>query len=177
MNRSTVVPSLLNAVGCGARTAPRILTAATASLGVASVMFMTACYTYDVKAPSDLLAGQHVEVTVNNVGRVALTADLGDDVTQVDGDVVAVTDSALRMRVNQVDFLNGTSTGYPGGVINIPRNAITTVSTKQFSQSKTTVVAVGLTALLVAAIGALGLAGIGGSSSDPKPGGGTGGIQ
>lgn len=140
-------------------------------------MLTTACYTYDVKAPSDLLVGQHVEVTVNNVGRVALTADLGDDVSQVDGDVVALTDSALRVRVKQVEFLNGTASPYPGSEINIPRNAITSVSTKQYSQSKTTVAAVGLVALLIAAIGALGLAGIGGSSPDSKPGGGGTAIQ
>lgn len=160
---------LLGAVACVVRDAPRVLTAATASVGVASLMLMTACYTYDVKAPTDLSAGQNIEVTVNNIGRVALAADLGEDVTKVGGDVVTVTDSALRMRVDRVEFLNGTASGYPGSEINVPRNAIASVSTKQFSRSKTTAVAVGLVAALIAAIGAVGLAGIGGSSPDSKP--------
>ena len=120
--------SMQHRLGCVARKAPRILTAATASLGVAAVMFTTACYAYEVKAPTDLVAGQHVEATVNNIGRVALTADLGDDVSRVDGDVVSVTDSALRIRVMEIQFLNGTSSPFPGSAINVPRNGITTVS-------------------------------------------------
>lgn len=159
----------LDAVGCVTRRAPRILTAATASIGVACVMLTTACYTYDVKAPTDILAGQHIEVTVNNIGRVALTADLGDDVSKADGDFVATTDTALRLRVNEVEYLNGTTSPYPGSEINVPRTGITAVSTKQFSQSKTTVVAVGLTALLVAIIATIGIVGSGTSNAENKP--------
>lgn len=169
VNRSIVRSSLLDAAGCLARSAPRILTAATASLGVACVMFMTACYTYDVKAPTDIMAGQQVEVTVNNIGRVALTADLGDDVSKVDGDFVAVTDSGFRLHVNHVEFLNETATPFPGSEITIPRTGITTVSTKQYSQSKTTVVAVGLAALIIAIIATIGIAGSGNSNGDNKP--------
>ncbi|MDQ2891098.1 MAG: hypothetical protein M3R65_11190, partial [Gemmatimonadota bacterium] len=156
-------------VECVARDAPRILTAAAASIGIASVLLTTACYTYDVQAPADLLAGQHVEVVVNNVGRVALTADLGEDVSQVDGDIVAVSDSALSVRVMEVEYLNGSTTPYPGSSISIRRESIRTVSTKQFSRSKTAVVAVGLAALLIGIFSALGIAGLGGSSPDPKP--------
>jgi hypothetical protein len=139
-----------------------------ASLGVACVMFTTACYTYDVKAPSDLMAGQEVVVTVNNVGRVALTPDLGDDVAVFEGNVVAVTDSVLSVSVTHVDFLNGSSTGFPGGTVNVSRNSITTVSTKQFSRSKTAVATVGIVAAIVAAIGVLRATGFGDSGSGSK---------
>ena len=158
-----------------ARHAPRSLTAATASLGIASLMFTTACYTYDMKAPSDLMAGQEVEVVVNNVGRVALTSDLGDDVARFDGNVVTVTDSVLRVSVNHVDFLNGSSGGFPGGTVSVPRDAITSVRTKQFSRSKTAVAAIGIVAALVAAIGVLHAVGFGDSNAESKdpPNGGT----
>ncbi len=151
-----------------ARQAPRSLTAATASLGITALISTTACYTYNLKAPSDLAAGQDVEVVVNNVGRVALTNDLGDDVAKLEGNVVAVTDSVLRVSVNHVDFLNGSATGFPGGTVGIPRNAITSVATKQFSQSKTTVAAFGIVAALIAVIGVLHATGIVDSNSGSK---------
>ena len=176
MFRPTVARTLLDAVGCVARRAPRIITAATASLGIAGLVFTTGCYTYDVKAPTDLQSGQLVEVTVNNIGRVALTADLGDDVSKVDGTVVAVTDSVLRMRAVSMDYLSGISSPFPGGEISIPRTGITTVSTKQYSRSKTAIVAIGLSAALIAVIGAIVVAGSGGSQGQ-KDGGNNGGIQ
>jgi hypothetical protein len=153
---------------------PRSVTAATASLGVACVILTTACYTYDLKAPSDLMAGQEVEVTVNNVGRVALTSDLGDDVAQFEGNVVSVADSMLTVSVTHVDYLNGSSTGFPGGTISVSRNSITTVSTKQFSRSKTVVAAFGIVAAIAAVIGVLHATGFGDSGPGSKdPGNGT----
>jgi hypothetical protein len=160
-----------------AREASRFLTAAVAALGIGALMLNTACYAYELKAPSDLAAGQTVEVVVNNLGRVVLEADLGEDVAKVDGNVVAVTDSTLRMNVTNVAYVNGSSSTYPGSEIAIPRKTITSVSSKQFSRSKTTVVAVGLAAALIAAIGAFGIAGSGAAGSDSKPGGGNGGAQ
>jgi len=174
VNRSTVTKALCGAVGCVVRNAPHSLTAAAASLGIAALVFTTACYTYEIKAPSDLLVGQGVEVTVNNYGRIALMADLGDDVAKLDGNVVAMTDSVLRVSVNHVDFLDGNSTGFPGGTVSIPRNSIAAVSTKQFSRSKTAVAAVGIVAALAAIIGVLHATGFGDSGKGTKdPGDGT----
>lgn len=177
MNRSIIATVLLGAVDCVARNAPRSLTAATASVGIACLVFTTACYTYTAKAPSDLMTGQEVEVTVNNFGRIALTADLGDDVAKFDGNVVSVTDSVLSVGVNHVDFLNGSSTGFSGGTVSISRNAITTVSTKQFSRSKTAVAAIGIIAALAAAIGVLHATGFGDSDSGSKSGDGGTSVQ
>ena len=159
---------MLRTVSCVAHQASRSLTAATASLGIVALVFTTGCYTYTMKAPSDLMAGQNVEIVVNNVGRVALTNDLGDDVAKLDGKIVAVTDSVLRVSVNHVDFLNGSETGFPGGTVGIPRNAITSVGTKEFSQSTTTVAAIGIVAALIAVIGVLHATGIGDSNTASK---------
>jgi len=143
-------------------------------LGIVALAFTTACYTYEVKAPSDLTVGKGVEVTVNSYGRIALTADLGEDVATLDGNVVAMTDSALKVSVNHVDFLNGSSTGFPGGTVSIPRNSITSVSTKQFSRSKTAVAAIGIVAALAAIIGVIHATGFGDSGKGTKdPGDGT----
>ncbi len=173
MSSSTIVNRLHAAAGCVAQRAPRILTAATASLGVACLIMTTACYTYEVKAPTDIVAGQRIEVVVNNIGRVAVTADLGEDVAKIDGDFVSLTDSVLKIRVTEMSFLNESTSEYPGSVISIPRLGVVSVSTKQFSRSKTTIVAVGLTALVVALIATIGIGGIGGSSGSKDSNGGT----
>ena len=173
MSCSTLTNRLRAAAGCVARKAPRILTAATASIGVACLIVTTACYTYEVKAPTDVVAGQHIEVVVNNIGRVAVTADLGEDVAKIDGDFVSLTDSVLKLRVSEMTFLNESTSAYPGSVISIPRIGVVSVSTKQFSRSKTTVVAVGLTALVVALIAAIGIGGLGGSSGSKDSNGGS----
>ena len=173
MNCPAFVDRLLDAAGRVARKAPRVLTAATASVGVASLIMTTACYTYEVKAPTDVVAGQQIEVVINNIGRVAVTADLGEDVAKIDGDFVSLTDSVLKLKVTEMTFLNESTSAYPGSVISIPRLGVVNVSTKQFSRSKTTVVAVGLTALVLALIAAITVSGIGGSSGSKDPGNGT----
>lgn len=171
MNRSTLTKALVDAADCLVRKLPSGLAAAAASLGVAALVFTTACYTYEVKAPADLLAGQGVQVAVNNYGRIALAADLGEDVAKLDGTVTAMTDSVLRVSVTHVDFLNGSSSGFPGGVVSIPRNSIAAVSTRQFSRSKTTVAAVGIIAALAAVIGILHATGFGDSGKGIKDSG------
>jgi hypothetical protein len=67
-----------------------------------------------------------------------------------------------------VDYLNGSSTGFPGGTVSIPRNSIATVSTKQFSRSKTAVVAIGILAAIGAVIGVLHAIGAGDSGPGSK---------
>ena len=160
--------ALHDAVRCVARFAPRGLIALTASVGVCGLLLTTGCYTYQMQAPSDLTAGQNVQIRVNNVGRVALTADLGDDVATFDGKVVSVTDSLLGVSVTHIDYLDGSSTGFPGGTVMLSRNSITSVSTKTFSQSKTTVTAIGLVAAIVAIIAVLHATGFGDSGPGSK---------
>lgn len=157
---------MLDAMRCVARFAPRGLVALTAAAGVVGLMLTSGCYTYQLKSPSELSPGQNVAVQVNNVGRVALTADLGDDVAKFNGKVVTVGDSTLGVSVTHIDYLNGSYTAFPGGTVTVSRNAITSLSTKTFSQSKTTVAAIGILASIVALIFVLHATGF----SDSGPG-------
>ncbi len=147
----------------------RGVTTATMSLGVAAVLLNTACYTYDARSPGDISPGEHIVVTVNNQGRVALAADLGDDVATAEGDLVAADAAGMRMRVTSVGYVSGASSDMSGVQVSIPSNSVVMVTTKQFSRSKTTAVAVGLGALLIAAIKAFGLIGSGNGDAANKP--------
>ncbi len=142
---------------------------ATMSLGVAALILTTACYTYDPRSPGEVTPGQHIVVTVNNVGRVALTADLGDDIATVEGDLTSSDTAGIHMRVTEATYLSGTATEMAGVPVTIPTSAIVSVTTKQFSRSKTVAVVAGIGALLIAAITAFGLIGSGNGGPVGKP--------
>jgi hypothetical protein len=151
------------------RTVLRGVSTATMSLGVAALLLTTACYTYDVRSPGDIAPGQHIVVTVNNIGRVALAADLGDDVATVEGDLTSTDSAGIHMRVTAADFTSGTSTPMAGVAVVVPNNAVVMVSTKQFSRSKTAAVVIGIGAAIVAAIRAFGILGSGNGGPTDKP--------
>jgi hypothetical protein len=161
--------SLVNGVRRAVRYGLRGVTTATMSFGVVVLLLNTACYTYDLRSAGEIPRGQQVVVTVNNVGRVALTADLGDDVATAEGDLIANDTAGVHMRVTNVEYLSGESSRMPGVAVTIPTNAFVTVATKQFSRSKTVAAVVGLGALLVAAIKAFSLIGSGNGDSGSKP--------
>lgn len=161
---------LRNGAHCAVRAVLHSGSVSVASVGVAALLLNTACYTYDPRSPSDILPGQNVVVTVNNLGRVALAADLGDDVATAEGDLTSSDTAGIHMRVTDVNYLSGTSSPMPGVQVTIPSNSFVSVSTKQFSRSKTAVVVAGIGAALIAAIKAFGIIGSGNGSPTPKPG-------
>lgn len=159
----------LSGIRRAVRLAMRGMSAATMSIGVGAVLLNTACYTYDARSLGDISPGEHLVVTVNNVGRVALTADLGDNVATVEGDLTSRDAAGIHIRVTEADYLSGTATPMAGVAVTIPDNAVVMVTTKQFSRSKTTAVAVGIGAALIAVIKAFGIFGSGNGDAVTKP--------
>ena len=167
--RFTVVRQSREQLGRVTREASRALVAATASVGIASLVLSTGCYTYEVRSPADVPTSQHVVVTLNNRGRVALMPMVGDDAATLEGDMVSANAEGLRMRVDQTTYLAGTASSFGGSEVTVPTDGITVVSTKQFSRSKTVALVVLAAAAVFGAIRAFGLGGIGGSGNDNKP--------
>lgn len=151
------------------RIASRLLGTATASLGMASLALTTACYTYEVRPPGEVPAGQHVVVAVTAQGAAALAPDLGDGAARVEGDVTSADENDIRLRVSDVEYVSGNSGHMPGTEVTVPRSAVVVVTTKQFSPSRTAAVAVGLGVALIAAIRASGVVGSGTVDSPTKP--------
>jgi hypothetical protein len=139
------------------------------SVGIMALLVTTACYTYDPHTPGDIQPGQRIVVTVNNVGRVALTADIGDDVATATGDLTSVDSAGIHMRVTEANFLSGTTTRMAGVAVTVPTNGAVLVTTKQFSRTKTTAVVIGIGAALIAAIRAFGIFGFGNGDAVNKP--------
>lgn len=156
-------------MGRAVRNAPRALMAAVAALGIAALMFSTACYTYTVRSPGDLSAGRMVSAQLNNVGKVAVTSTIGDDALVVEGKFISADETNVNVAVTRVDYASGSSTTFPSVAVTIPRNGILVLNEKEFSRAKTTAIALGLGAALVAALTAFGLAGLGQSNNDTKP--------
>lgn len=160
---------LPNRLGRVTRLASRALATATASLGIASLILTTACYTYEPRAANDISPNQHVVATLNNKGRVALTPAIGDNADALEGDLVSASADSIRMRLDQATYLSGEANEFSGLDVTVPRDGITVLNTKQFSRSKTVALIAIAAAAVIGAIRAFGLAGIGGSGNDTKP--------
>jgi hypothetical protein len=167
--RSVSMRESLEWLGRAAHMGSRVLTAATASLAIASLVLTTACYTYEARTSSDVLPDQRVVAVLNNRGRVALTPVIGDDAATLEGNMVSATADTVRMRLDQASYLSGSVNEFGGVDIVVPSDGITVFSTKRFSRSKTVALIAGATAAIIGAIVAFGLAGIGGSGNDTKP--------
>ena len=169
VTRLVVMRELLEQSRHVMRVGSRVVTAATASLGIASLLLSTACYTYEARTSNDIPANQHVVATLNNRGRVALTPAIGDDAATLEGDMVSATADTIHMRLDQAAFLSGTTSNFGGMDVTVPTDGITVLDTKQFSSSKTAALVVIAAAAIVGAIRAFGLLGTGGAGKDTKP--------
>ncbi len=143
--------------------------AATTSLGVAGLLLTTACYTYEVRAPAEVPAGRAVVVLLSSSGRTSLGPKLGPDVTRVEGDLMSADESGIRLRITSVEDSSGSVSPVQRSVMSVPGSSITAVTIKQFSATKTAVVAVGLVGGLILAIKASGIGGSGNSKDPDKP--------
>ncbi len=133
----------------------------------------TGCYTYPARAASEVNPPALVTVDVSDAGRVGLSDQMGTEVKRIEGQVVQRSDSALRLMVTEVRFLNGTSNKWQGQVVTIRPIDVKALSQRTYSRQRTVIAALvlsGLIALTVATKGFTTLFG-GDPSKDPNGGG------
>ena len=135
-----------------------------AAIGIASsAWLMTGCYTYPVRPLTEVAPPAIVSAEISDLGRVALSEPLGSGVSRVDGKVVQ-NDSALRLMVTQVQFMNGIASKWQGQELSLRPQDVRTVSQRTFSRQRTTVFGI-LASLAAAAAFAAGFTGF--FSGDP----------
>lgn len=142
-----------------------------AASGIAAfAALMTGCYTYPARPLSEVSPMAVVSAQISDVGRVALAERVGSGVARIDGEVVQNGDTAIRLMVTEVRFLNGLSNKWQGQELTLRPQDVRSVSQRTFSRQRT-VAAVIIGALAAAAIFAVGFTGL--FSGDPggdKPG-------
>jgi hypothetical protein len=145
-----------------------------AALGIASVIASsTGCYTYPARTPSEVNPPALVSVDVTDAGRVELSDQMGTEVKRIEGQVVQRSDSAIRLMVTEVSFLNGTSNKWQGQEISIRPLDVKSLSQRTYSRERTLLASLALGGLIVLTVATKGFSNVfgGDPSTDGKGGG------
>ncbi len=136
------------------------------AFGIASLAAMTACYTYPSRPLTQVTPAAVVSATINDEGRVALAQPVGSGVDRISGQVVQNGDTAIRLMVSEVHFLNGLSNKWSGQEVTLRPQYVTSVSQRTYSRQRTvTAVVVGI--LLAATVLTAGFTGFFNGNSGP----------
>ena len=141
-----------------------------AACGIASLVAMRAGYSYPSRPLAQVTPAAVVSATINDVGRVALSEPVGSGIDRISGQVVQQEDTAVRLMVSEVHFLNGLSNKWSGQEVTLRPQYVTSVSQRTYSKQRT-MAAVIIGALLAATAFAASFTGLfSGNSGQDKPG-------
>ncbi len=144
------------------------------AVGIASVVVSSiGCYTYPARTPAEVNPPALVSVDVTDAGRVGLSDQMGTEVKRIEGQVVQRSDSALRLMVTEVSFLNGTSNKWQGQEVTIRPLDVKALSQRTYSRQRTVLAAIAVGALIGLTIVTKGFTSLfsGDPSTDGKGGG------
>jgi hypothetical protein len=135
---------------------------------LAATLLTGGCYTYAEPPATGVSRGQAVRVLLTDAGTAAVAPWVGPRVVSISGRLMSSADSAVTLALTTTEKRNGTDDLWRGEPVLIRREYIESLQRRTFSGSRTFVaggVAVGLAAILYAALG-----GFNGSSSSGSGG-------
>jgi len=133
---------------------------------------LPACYHY-VPLESAPAPGVSVEVTLNDAGRVGMTNSVGSEVGAIQGIVKSRSDSGLVVSVQKVLGEYGGVSQWEGELVAIRPEYVRTIGERQFSATRTAMLAVVAGAGAIAFIASRNLLGLGGAPSPTGNGNGN----
>lgn len=128
---------------------PRRITAGLCAVAMAT---QVACHTYLPAQEVVPVAGKDVTVQLNDRGRSLVGDRLGESVVEVEGRLVASTDSDVTLSVSRTVMLRGASAVWAGEQVAIPREGVRSFRLREFSRGRTVLVSI----VAVAGIAVLG---------------------
>lgn len=145
---------------------------AVAAAGIASMALWTSgCYAYVPRTTSEVRPNTVVTADITDVGRVALGERVGAEVMRIEGKVVQRSDTAFRLMVSEVVYLNGLSNHWQGQEVSLRTQDVKSVSQRTFSTSRTAIMVGAVVAGALFAIFGLSFLGLtSGDASRDKPG-------
>lgn len=130
-----------------------------------SAAAVAGCYVY-TPAPVAPSAGSHLLLELNDRGRVGLGDSIGPAAQTIEGTMILGSDSAYKLGVTRVGYMNGQSNKWTGEPLLIEKGFVTKATEQRFSKSRTWLTATGVTAAVVAFISSRGLLGFGSGSKE-----------
>lgn len=118
--------------------------------GAALVMVLVSgCYSLRPAASVEPQVGTRVAFDINDAGRVALSGTMGQDIGQVDGQLVAKEDGEYLLSVLNVHYVRGGQQAWSGEQVRIKTDYVGARYERRFSAVKT----VGLAGIMLGAVG------------------------
>lgn len=124
-----------------------------AAVGIVAVSAtLSGCYSYVPISVSEATPNRVVAAEISDVGRVALAPQAGAEVARVEGELSERSDSALRITVAEVRYLNGITNKWQGQDVLLRPQDVKVMSARTFSRGRTAAAAALLGGLALAAI-------------------------
>ena len=123
----------------------------TGGIGLASLAFVSGCYTYvPVESPAPAV-GEAVALEITDQGRVALADRLGPGVLRIEGRVLGTEGEQMLISVGRIVQVNGQVNLWSGESMRLDRSLVGRTQTRRIDQKRTWLAA----AVSVAAVAAL----------------------
>lgn len=136
----------------------------------AATIALGGCYVYrPVVAP--LEPGRRIALELTDRGRVGVADSLGPELTHVEGELVAHTDSLYVLQVSNVRDIRGARTRWRGESVSVRQEFVKGVTVRQLSKQRTAMFVGGTAIALVTFVVTRDLFGLGSGDDD---GGGNG---
>jgi hypothetical protein len=142
-------------------------------LGVAALAVLAACHKYVAVEAATPPVGETIAFHISDRGRVGLQDRLGPGVARIEGRMMGTENDVFLISVAGVEQLNGTNTPWSGEVVRLERDFVERVQRREFSRSRTLLLAGGLSAAVAVFIASRGFEAIFGDDDsgpvDPPP--------
>src|SRR2546423_9173841 len=132
-----------------------------AAIGLLPVL--VGCYTYTPIATLQPAPGTNLSLVLSDEGRMQSMRQVGPYAMRIEGELLQATPSDLVLAVSDVVDIRGTHSKWTGESVTLPRSYVTMTYQKQFSRSRTVLLATAVAGGIVAIIASRSLLGFGGS--------------
>jgi hypothetical protein len=119
-------------------------------LAAGALVLAGGCYSVEPIASAKPVAGTHVQMSINDDGRVALGGSMGPEIRRVEGNLLAQDGNEYVVSVSGVNYLNGIFQPWKGETVRIDTKMVSGLYEKKFSKGRTIAFAVAATAVGVA---------------------------
>jgi len=136
---------------------------------------LAGCYIYTPIATLQPARGTNLSLVLSDEGRMQSMRQVGPYAIRIEGELVQATSDDLVLAVSDVVDIRGTRSKWTGESVSLPRSFVSMTYQKQFSRSRTVVLATAVAGGIVALIASRNLLGFGGSgatgTTPPDPNG------
>jgi len=136
---------------------------------------LAGCYTYTPIATLQPAPGTNLSLVLSDEGRMQSMRQVGPYAMRIEGALLQATPDDLVLAVSDVVDIRGAHSKWAGESVSLPRSYVMMTYQKQFSRSKTVLLATAVAGGLIAIIAGRNLLGLGGSGdtgvTPPDPNG------